>query len=213
MPRTGPHSPRRTPLQARSRATVDKVLAGAAQVFAEEGYAVTTDRIARRAGVSVGSLYQYFPSKDALLLELARRHLSEAGARIGQVLQPGRPSAQWLPEAVAAMAELHAEADLHRVIYEQAPRTVGLVDAFEEMGARATAGVAALLTAEHDLPDAELPATVLVAMIESLTHRLVGVLTQEQLIPEVTRAASAYLTTAMGGAAAGTAAPRRPSTR
>lgn len=68
---TAAQNPRKQPQQRRSRATVDKILAAAAQVLAEEGDGATTDRIAARAGVSIGSLYQYFPNKDALLLELA----------------------------------------------------------------------------------------------------------------------------------------------
>ena len=64
--------PRKQPQQSRSRATVEFLLEAAAQVFGERGYlATTTNGIAERAGVSVGSLYQYFPSKDAILLALA----------------------------------------------------------------------------------------------------------------------------------------------
>ena len=64
-------SPRKIPSQRRSLETVERIVSAAARVFAEEGVAATTDRIAARAGVSIGSLYQYFPNKDALLLELA----------------------------------------------------------------------------------------------------------------------------------------------
>jgi AcrR family transcriptional regulator len=59
-------SPRARPSQARSRDTVEALLQAAAQVFECHGYAAgTTNRIAERAGVSIGSLYQYFPNKDA----------------------------------------------------------------------------------------------------------------------------------------------------
>lgn len=75
-------SPRKHPTQGRSRETVRAILEGAAQVLEREGYAAaTTDRIAERAGVSVGSLYQYFPNKDAILLALGRCHAIE-GAQI-----------------------------------------------------------------------------------------------------------------------------------
>jgi AcrR family transcriptional regulator len=67
-------APRKRPRQERSEATVDAILEAAAQVFVAEGYdGATTKRIAAAAGTSVGSLYQYFPSKDALAVELARR--------------------------------------------------------------------------------------------------------------------------------------------
>ncbi len=68
-------SARKQPRQERSRIMVDAILQAAAEVFADFGYAATTtNKIATRAGVSVGSLYQYFPNKDALLHELLKRH-------------------------------------------------------------------------------------------------------------------------------------------
>lgn len=65
---------RRTPVQERARATVEVLLEATAQVLVEVGYArLSTNRVAKRAGVSVGSLYQYFSDKDALVEALARR--------------------------------------------------------------------------------------------------------------------------------------------
>lgn len=65
--------PRKLPKQARSAAMVEAILEGAARILEEEGIAqLNTNRIAARAGVSVGSLYQYFPSKDAIIAELIR---------------------------------------------------------------------------------------------------------------------------------------------
>jgi AcrR family transcriptional regulator len=65
--------PRKTPIQGRSKATCDAVLEAAARILEEEGRAaLTTNRIAERAGVSVGSLYQYFPGKEAIVAELIR---------------------------------------------------------------------------------------------------------------------------------------------
>ncbi|WP_353957073.1 helix-turn-helix domain-containing protein [uncultured Ornithinimicrobium sp.] len=93
---TAAQNPRKQPQQRRSRATVDKILAAAAQVLAEEGDGATTDRIAARAGVSIGSLYQYFPNKGALMLELARR----AHGRRGRGPRP-RPPARPTQERVA----------------------------------------------------------------------------------------------------------------
>ena len=65
---------RRTPRQARARATVDAVLEAAAQVLVEVGYSkANTNHIAAVAGVSIGSLYEYFPGKEAIYAELRRR--------------------------------------------------------------------------------------------------------------------------------------------
>jgi AcrR family transcriptional regulator len=66
---------RRVPVQARGRRTVARILAAASRAFVDPGYdAATTTEIARHAGVSVGSLYQFFPDKEALLEALAARH-------------------------------------------------------------------------------------------------------------------------------------------
>lgn len=171
-------------------------MAAAAHVFADEGLAATTDRIASRAGVSIGSLYQYFPNKDALLLALAQRHLKESLGPLLLALRPGRPSAEWLPAAVRLVVDMHVDADLHRVVYDQAPRTAELAEAFMTAQLALRDTVAGLLDAEFQLPESLVTATVLVALVESLTHRLVGQLPHEVLVCEVTRAATAYLRSA-----------------
>jgi len=64
-------SPRKSPTQARSVATVEAILQAAAHILETEGLsACSTNAVARKAGVSIGSLYQYFPSKDAIMREL-----------------------------------------------------------------------------------------------------------------------------------------------
>ena len=66
---------RKTPRQARSQALVESILDATSRVLVEDGFArTTTTRVAERAGVSVGSLYQYFPSRESLVAAVARRH-------------------------------------------------------------------------------------------------------------------------------------------
>jgi len=74
--------PRKTPLQARSAATVAAIMQATIQVLLKEGKSrMTTTRVAARAGVSVGTLYQYFPNKGSLLQAILTRHLDTlAGA-------------------------------------------------------------------------------------------------------------------------------------
>ncbi len=68
-------APRRDPQQARSRARVDAILDAADAVFLEMSYAeATTNHVAARAGTSIGSLYRFFPNKEALLVALAERY-------------------------------------------------------------------------------------------------------------------------------------------
>jgi AcrR family transcriptional regulator len=68
--------PRKKPVQGRSRVTVDAILEAAARLFVRDGYPnTTTNRIAELAGVSVGSLYEYFPNKASILLALLERQV------------------------------------------------------------------------------------------------------------------------------------------
>ncbi len=70
-------TPRKKPIQSRSRATVEAVLAAAAHILEDQGLSgFNTNAVAVRAGVSVGSLYQYFPSKDAILVALMEQSLT-----------------------------------------------------------------------------------------------------------------------------------------
>ncbi len=72
---------RRRPRQARSRATWDAIVEAAAQVLERDGPAgFSTTSVAERAGVSIGTLYQYFPDKQAILLAAAEREIGEAPA-------------------------------------------------------------------------------------------------------------------------------------
>ncbi len=75
MPRRRTNDPRKTPRQSRSRDTYDAVLEATARILETKGLeAANTNAIAERAGISVGSLYQYFPGKTAIFAELIRRN-------------------------------------------------------------------------------------------------------------------------------------------
>lgn len=88
MARRAPLQPRKEPVQARSRETARAIREAAARILATEGTAaLTTNRVARVAGVSVGSLYQYFPNKQAIVAAVVEDRLAEDMAWV-EALRP-----------------------------------------------------------------------------------------------------------------------------
>jgi AcrR family transcriptional regulator len=130
-------SPRKTPRQERSRATVEAVLEATTDILVREGYTkLTTNRIAERAGVNIASLYQYFPGKEAIVAELRRRHGADARAALRQVLaeRTGGQLESTIRTLVSVGVAGHAHAPrLHRVFTEEIPalgyRDVAAIDA------------------------------------------------------------------------------------
>lgn len=102
--------PRRTPQQARSKERVDRILDAAAQLLAEEGYnAVKTNHIAKRAGVSIGSVYQFFPNRFAIFHALAERYRGRITEVLAQYIGPNAQDLPWeeaLDGTIDALAEL-----------------------------------------------------------------------------------------------------------
>lgn len=120
-----PVLPRRQPRQDRSRFTVEVMLDAATRVFDEGGYeAATTNLVAERAGVSVGSLYQYFPSKDALLTALHERHIEQVRTATMAILAQmrGAPPLPTFQRLAARLIELHrAHPTLQRLLHGERP--------------------------------------------------------------------------------------------
>jgi AcrR family transcriptional regulator len=97
--------PRKSPVQARSAATIDALHVAAIQVLTRDGLSrCTTTRVAARAGISVGSLYQYYPNRDALLAAVLEQHLDEvAGAVEGACrAHQGKPVSDMASGLIAA---------------------------------------------------------------------------------------------------------------
>jgi AcrR family transcriptional regulator len=165
------------PVQERSIAMVESLLEAAARVFVREGYAkATTNRIAAAAGVSVGSLYQYFPNKDAIAVELLRRYRDGLVKLIAGRLE--RADRETFPAIVRELLGdlLRAEGispALHRVLIEQVLRTSARREmlGFEE---RLEAVVAnALRASEVEGVDFDMVAFVLVRAVLAVVQSAV----------------------------------------
>jgi AcrR family transcriptional regulator len=170
--------PRKQPTQDRAAKTRQRILDAAAQVFAEHGYvAGTTNRIAEQAGLSIGSLYQYFPNKDAVLRALMDAHV-DAGARLLiERLSDGLPERldDALRTFVRATIDNHRDNPrLHRVLFEEAPRAPAFLTRLHELE-QVTVDAAAQLLERHPGVHAggRLSARMVVTTIESLVHRLI----------------------------------------
>lgn len=170
-------TPRKRPRQERSKATVETILAATARVLVKRGFdGLTTNAVADAAGVSIGSLYQYYPNKEALVAALIEQHVEDMNAAILSELT--RVAQLPMAEAVRAVIELtiraHSiEPELHRVLTEQVPR-VGRMARLRELDGICQRMVAGILGARRDelaITDPDTAAFVLVASIEAITHR------------------------------------------
>lgn len=170
---------RRKPTQVRAELTRQRILKAAAHVFAELGYAAgTTNRIAAEARISIGSLYQYFPNKDAILAELLIQHI-DRGVWAGAAdvdLTPGT-----LEEMVRALVrdaiEAHSgDPQLLALMVEQAPMSQTLRDKIEEHGRLRTTQIREVLAAHPDVrvgsPD--IAADLILFTVEINTHKFMA---------------------------------------
>lgn len=170
---------RKKPSQERSREMVEAILAAATRVFVKEGYArATTNRIAEAAGVSVGSLYQYFPSKDAIAVELLRRYREQLIELVTTRL--AGLDEHTFEAAVQALIEALLRAEginpaLHRVLIEQVLRTNARAEliGFEERLERVLAEALRAAGSAVGVDDVEIASFVLVRVVLSMVHAAV----------------------------------------
>jgi AcrR family transcriptional regulator len=199
-------NPRKNASQERSRVTVEALIEATARILVREGFdKASTNRIAQEAGVSIGSLYQYFPGKEALVAAVIERHNRDLMQVVRSSLAEAeaQPVEQALRRLVGAAIEAHrVDPKLHRVLAEQTPR----IGASENVGAlgRETYGLFREYLERHSdelrTVDLGLAAWVCVTSIEALTHTAVlhppDVLSDETvgaLVDEATRLVVSYL--------------------
>jgi len=206
MARKPATKPRKNASQKRSRATVDALVEATARILIREGFdKASTNRIAEVAGVSVGSLYQYFPGKEALVAAVIDRHNQDIMQVVHRALaevalQPVEAAVRRL---VAVAREAHRiDPKLHRVLAEQIPRTGRLanVEAFN----RDISGLLRAYLERHRDEirsiDLGLAAFMCVTSIEALAHTAVLHRSEklsnemvETLVDETTRLVVGYL--------------------
>jgi AcrR family transcriptional regulator len=204
--RKPPTSPRKKASQERSRATVCALIEATARILVREGFdKASTNRIAAMAGVSVGSLYQYFPSKEALVAAVIERHQQEIMQLVrGELAHAANQRiAQGVRTLVTMAVKAHRiDPKLHRVLAEQIPR-VGRLEKVETFNRENYAFFRAYLESHREeirATDLELAAFVCVTSIEALTHtavlhhEIVSDEATEALIDEATRLVVGYLT-------------------
>jgi AcrR family transcriptional regulator len=198
--------PRKRASQERSRATVAALVEATARILVREGFdKASTNRIAEVAGVSVGSLYQYFPGKEALVAAVVEKHNRDIMDAVGDALAElnSLPLEQAVRRLVAvAVAGHRVDPDLHCVLAEQIPRP-----AASEEGAGVTGDARerfrAYLEARADelgVEDVGLAAFMCATTIEALAHNAVLHHSEafpgdaiEPLIEETTRMIVGYL--------------------
>lgn len=172
-------NPRKQASQRRSRQTVDTLVEATARVLTKEGYdQASTNRIAEKAGVSIGSLYQYFPSKEALVAAVIDRHNERVGkmARHALMNVAMRPIDDGVRELVKLGIEAHrVDPKLHRVLAEQTPR-VGRSDNVHAIEREAYGLLRTYFEAHRDelsVADLDMAAFICVTALEALTHAAV----------------------------------------
>ncbi|UGQ48605.1 TetR/AcrR family transcriptional regulator [Massilia endophytica] len=179
MARRPPVKPRKEASQQRSRATVDALVEATARILVRDGYdKASTNRIAEEAGVSIGSLYQYFPAKEALVAAVIDRHQSD----IMGIVHAAVAEAEELPlrdgvhRLVAAAIEAHSvDPKLHRVLAEQLPHTgtPRNVEAHQRENFAMVRNYLEKRKEEIRVPDLNLATYMCATSIEALAHNAV----------------------------------------
>lgn len=151
--------PRKKPLQARAAATLDAIFGATLQLLAADGvHRLTTTRVAERAGVSVGTMYQYFPHKESLIYALNARYLQALAARIEAACEArhGAP----IGEMVEALVETYWRAKTERPEVTRALyRSIAELDnqpLIETFARRVDAATSAMLASAQDATFADL---------------------------------------------------------
>ncbi|MCU4709985.1 TetR/AcrR family transcriptional regulator [Acinetobacter pittii] len=169
--------PRKSPVQARSTATIEVLHEATIQVLLKEGIVkCNTTRIAERAGISVGSIYQYYPNRDSLLAAVLQRHLDSIAQRVEELcLKYEKTSIEIIIIALVdeiILAKL-SNPEESKALYAISGERGGL-DLSRRMNDRMLAAVSNLLESASDIEfdDSQIVAEVILGTIMGLIRRV-----------------------------------------
>jgi AcrR family transcriptional regulator len=149
--------PRKRPIQARSAVTVESISEATIQVLLRHGAErLTTTRVAERAGVSVGTLYQYYPNKRSLLFAVLEHHMNNVAARVEAACESAchKPLEEMVRDTVEAFVDAKMErADISAALY-RVSTDVGGPALIKRISQRSRKAVEAML---QTAPDAKSP--------------------------------------------------------
>jgi len=166
---------RRSPRQARSRDTIETIFEATARIIERGGRAaLNTNHIAERAGISVGTLYQYFPNKEAILVAMARRELENDRAAVIRAISAALddPAAEIARPAIRTLIELHRHRQKVRAVVMQTHAAHGLGDEHVQPLREVTE----LLSARSDRIARQYSGPLSAAMLFIVTRAVLGVI-------------------------------------
>jgi AcrR family transcriptional regulator len=169
--------PRKLPVQARSAVSVDAILKATIQVLLKSGKEqLTTTRVAMRAGVSVGTLYQYFPNKSSLLQAALMRHMDEVTEAVERICleQRGRTLAEMATALIHAfLAAKMRDVKTSIALYSVSSDVDG-VRIVQQMAVRSNGAIAAMLASSREpmTKDPQLVASMLQGAMAGVSRRL-----------------------------------------
>ncbi len=194
---------RRTPRQERSRAMVERILDAGQEVLTRHGYdGASTNRIAAAAGISPGSLYQYFPNKDAIAVAVIDRYSDWLSATVAASVTErlDQPAPIYVRNSIAALLDaLDVHPEFLRAVTEHIPRlgSGSKLIAFEQrIGELTQAYLTLNRNRLRDQVAFDTAAWLLVRMVEHLTVRYVldqPAISRDDFLDEVTAMALSYL--------------------
>ncbi|WP_423369302.1 TetR/AcrR family transcriptional regulator [Burkholderia sp. LMG 32019] len=190
---------RKAPRQARSRATVDVIVTAGARVLDTQGWAgFTTNEVAQVAGVSIGSVYQYFPNKLALVDAIRRRHFDDVLAVLQRAHDRQASLGRRVEALIGDLIAAHRDyPSLHRALLDL-PDPGGAMDAYDTFQNEYLRRYALIVAACHGRAPGKadaMTAQVLSSALEGVVHNAArrGLLDDPKLKRELVRLARSYL--------------------